>query len=376
MKSRDSKARGPGTIRRASAARSSLIAVALSVSVVAPGLQAATPPRVVRLVYSLGPGAERCPGQEVIEQQVRSRLGYEPFAADATRAVTASIARARKGSRALRARVELREKADKVDGVRAELAAAVAFAISIAIDPLSGTRPPASASAAPVSSATVPPPAPSASTSVTPASSASALLPPPAPPTSASAPAGEASSRPAAPPAPTAVPPAPESRPGVLLQAGVGGFVASGTEPALGGGLLLSLGARLGAGSIGVEGRFQAPASIEVDPGKRVSASLLSALLVPCAHAGPLMVCAIGAIGSLRGSSQGVDEAKKGSSLVAAAGGRVGVEAALPAPLSVRFFGEVLANLSSVTLELNHRPAWSSPSLAAAGGFALVASFW
>ena len=45
-------------------------------------------------------------------------------------------------------------------------------------------------------------------------------------------------------------------------------------------------------------------------------------------------------------------------------------------PLSVRFFGEVLANLSSVTLELNHRPAWSSPSLAAAGGFALVASFW
>lgn len=78
---------------------------------------------------------------------VSVRLGYDPFKPDPQRIVTATITREAGG---LRGRFDLRDRGFNVRGSRvpgtdksdcAELASAMALAISIAIDPLSVTRP-------------------------------------------------------------------------------------------------------------------------------------------------------------------------------------------------------------------------------------------
>lgn len=372
-----------GSPRRALLLRRHLAWVPLSGLIALGGftsrLWAAEPARPsFKLVYQRNPGAERCPTQEQIEQQVRSRLGYDPFSPSAASSVRASLGR---GNQRLRANVELRDEHGKVTGVREldshtgdcdELAASVAFAISIAIDPLSGTRSPATApsashaaSAAPTVSAGPASHAALATSAVPAASTESAL-----PPSSASATS--------APPAVASAPPRPETTTSptrAAVQAYAGGFLAAGAAPGLTGGLALGAGVRWTRASLALEGRFQAPSTIEGAAGQRVSASVLSLSLAPCVHAGVLMACALGSFGVMQGEGTGVDTPRRARSPVADVGGRFGIETPLVAPLSLRVFGEATAHLSNVSLKLNGQTVWNSPALGGGGGLSLVASF-
>jgi len=94
-----------------------------------------------RFTYARGQGAESCPDETTLRAAVVARLGYDPFVLSAERTIIAMVAREH---RTLRANVQIVDETGLVKGVRRleagfdqcrELAAAMALAISIAVDP-------------------------------------------------------------------------------------------------------------------------------------------------------------------------------------------------------------------------------------------------
>lgn len=113
----------------------------------APATTPATPRERVRLVYTPGAFADRCPSVDVVREKVRGHLGYDPFGEPATRVVVLLL----DGADAMpaRARVELLDPQltplgsrviDANDGCD-ELVATAALQMSIALDPLAAPLP-------------------------------------------------------------------------------------------------------------------------------------------------------------------------------------------------------------------------------------------
>lgn len=116
-----------------------------------------------KLVYVRGAGAETCPAEAELRKAVAVRIGYDPFFPVAQKTVVAQLARAPGGYRArvqivgddgtLRGERELATKGDDCG----ELTAAIALAVSVALDDLD-EPPPAAAPAPPPAAAPAPPP--------------------------------------------------------------------------------------------------------------------------------------------------------------------------------------------------------------------------
>jgi hypothetical protein len=343
------------------------------------------PPTTARLEYSRGRGAEACPDEDAVQRAVTARLGYDPFRPDAPRIVTATVRRDRE---ALRGDVDLRDRGGAVKGARhltaaendcAELVAAMALAISIAIDPQSLLRSSPPASPDPPAPPLPPEPPPD------PASPAPATRPGvPAietPPVVASPPvASPPTSRPPplSPPPRASLPieepraPAPSA---LSWRLGLGGLLAAGAAPALSVGGALEVGVRWRALSIAVEGRADAPAGSSAEGGGAVRASLLEVSLVPCFHAGLVVACGLGSLGSLRGVGSGVPLPRDAATLFGAAGLRLGVELPISRALSLAFHGDLAATLTRTTLMLADRPVWTTPLVSGVVGAGVLAHF-
>src|SRR5262249_55117823 len=97
-----------------------------------------------RLVYLRGQGTEACPDERALEDAVAARLGYDPFS---TWAVDTLFVELEKDSTGWNARVKLVTRENVVRGARTLHASAcsaliptLGLTISLAIDPMSGTR--------------------------------------------------------------------------------------------------------------------------------------------------------------------------------------------------------------------------------------------
>src|SRR4051812_30868957 len=151
--------------------------VVLLVVAIVPTVAAASPPRAAQLTYSRGTGAADCPDADVIRAGVAARLGYEPFCDHAQGLVAAAVNRT---GRTLEARIQIGGAGGAVSAERklvsresdcVELASAIELAISIAIDPLAGSRP-----------RPAPPPAPPPAPAAAPAPPSVIVVREPAPP--------------------------------------------------------------------------------------------------------------------------------------------------------------------------------------------------
>jgi hypothetical protein len=330
-----------------------------------PGAPGAAPPdaaHTARLTYVRGSGAEVCPDEEALRGAVARRLGYDPFRSDAPRSVRASVRVAGGG---LHGEVQLGDASGAVMGARHlsaagddcdELVAAMALAISIAIDPnsLSSAPPP------PPPAAPAPPPgslAPPFSARTAPPAGAPDLTAPPLP-------------APLPPPSPPRAPRA-EAPAGWL---GLGGVVAAGTAPRISGGVAVQAGLRWGRLSAALEGRADPPASTSAQ-GRRVSATVLTVGVVPCFHVRVAAVCAVGSAGVLHGAGAGVARPKSETTPYGAMGPRLGVAIPLVPRLSAEVHGDIAFTLTPTTLELDGRGVWTTPAAAAAFGGGLLVHF-
>jgi hypothetical protein len=313
----------------------------------AAGASRATP--TSRLVYSRSVDAGSCPDEQALRHEVAARVGYDPFFPWATRTIVAGITR-REG--AFVATVDLVDDQGLSHGARElrtdrgcdDLLGAMALAIAIAIDPQSLSR-------------VGPPPPP---------------LPPPSPPASDPSPVTTPEQ-----PAPSEHLLAPQpSRASQLEIDGSVGLVASGgLAPNVAAGLSLGAGVRWRMLSLSVEGLIDAPSTTQAEGGGTVTTWLVLADVAPCVHFGSFLACALGQVGSMQASGDGVSEARSTSIPWWAAGGRLGAMVRLSDAMSLRFRTDVVANLDRATLQLNGTEAWQYPLVGASLGFDLVLHF-
>jgi hypothetical protein len=125
--------------------------------------------------------------------------------------------------------------------------------------------------------------------------------------------------------------------------------------------------------SLGIEGRIDAP-SVErrAQGGGWVSSWLVTGGVVPCLLVEPLRICAVGQLGSVQSRS---DVHGGASKVWGAAGVRFGAEAPLARNLALVVQSDLLAIPDPVTLQLNHRDAWTGPRVASSFALDLEVRF-
>lgn len=77
----------------------------------------------------------------------------------------------------------------------------------------------------------------------------------------------------------------------------------------------------------------------------------------------------------MQASSEGVVDPRSRTALWVAAGGRFGVRLAGKDDTGLQLRGDVVGDLSPLTLEVNHWPAWSAPTVAASLGADITVRF-
>jgi hypothetical protein len=284
----------------------------------------ATP--AARLVYVRSPGTESCPDEVAVRAAVAARLGYNPFFRAAPATMTVEVS---KNGDGYRGHIQLIDENGNVRGVRdiaessprcEDIIDTLALTMSLAIDPLSLSRPPP------------------------PVTSADDTRAPPVPP----------------PPSDNLDVQRPIARHEALhLEAGAGASVWSGAAPApnFGGSLFVRTRAR--SWSLALEGRADLPASRVVAEGA-VKTNLAFGSLVPCFHLRYFSGCVVGSFGVLHATSD-VHSPNDAFAFHAAVGPRLGAE--LPVHGSVALWAHVdaLWTLTPEILQIGGVDAYPLP---------------
>ncbi len=255
-----------------------------------------------KLTYVRGPGAERCPDEAALRKAVAARLGFDVFFPWAKRTVVAEIA---KGARGYHARLQVLGEDGVVLGVRsieatsqscAEVAQALALAMSIAVDDFGLDEPPPPRSADPQQESPEPRPPETVPLAV----------------------------------APMALAPTTVARV-VRFAATLSPHLAFGVAPSVAVGLDAGVDARIGERfSLGLELRGDLPASSGAPAGGSVSTAVFAASVVPCARVPFLLsLCAVASVGDFHEAGAGLAQDASGDALYAAVGPRVGLEVPL-----------------------------------------------
>jgi hypothetical protein len=152
----------------------------------------------------------------------------------------------------------------------------------------------------------------------------------------------------------------------VAFAARAGVTASFGSAPRPVGGGTVGVEAHAGRWSLGLEGTVDATASAPATGGGRVSSSLVAGALSFCAEARPVFACAIGEVGWIRASSEGIVDARQASLLWLAAGARFGVEIPIEGQVAFRLRSDVVVDVGPPRLEVNGTRAWSAPLFATA----------
>jgi len=316
-----------------------------------PGVRAEVDPPPAakfRFEYERPDGLDGCPDSDVIESGVSARLGYEPFDQQAKATVRALV---RPSGSELEGRIQMRDESGRLTAERrltsrdrncAELSAAMALTISIAIDPFRG--------------ASLPPPPPPSQPPDVPVSAPSPVVTVVAPPPNAAP-----STLP-----PTALPLRTEFDLG--LTEGVGSAPARSTGVSVAGSL------RRANLSLGLEGRVDLPSTVPALTGE-IRASLLVASLVPCLHLRGIGFCALGTAGAFRAAGQGLVDERQVTIPYFSIGARLRYAFPLGGRWTLLAHADLSAPFGETVLRVGGEPIWRSPSLAGALGLRLGVTF-
>jgi hypothetical protein len=301
-----------------------------------------------RLVYLQGAGTDQCPTEADLRDAVAARLGYDPFTPFSLDTLFTEI---EKDGPKLVARVKLVTQGNQIRGARtltttgpcSDLVASLALTISIAIDPMAGTRE-GLPEGLPPREHTV---------EITEGDTTTTPIEPPPP-------------REERPPPPT---PPPVER--VRFAIGAGLAALAGSSPSPTGGVLLFGTGRLGDASAILEARVDLPSSTSVGTG-RVASWLVAGSILPCGHLRGIFACVKGTLGRLSAEGIDVEQPTQKNALWAEIGGRLGYELGLGASLALRVQGDVAGVLTRYPLRVGERTVFTYPAVAGGVGAALA----
>lgn len=321
--------------------------------------------RAVRLLYVREAGAESCPPEADLRAAVTSRLGYDPFQAEAQHSVLARVAGSEGG---LVGGIHLIDETGLSRGKRelrtegatcGEMARAMALSISIAVDPERAAR---------------------GDTALEPASSAPLLLPPEAEPVAA----------PPATPAPQLQPqPQPQSVRAPLsdrlphsdpqrtrVSVSLAALSTAGIAPGLAFGGALGVQGQRGVWVVGVGARLlRAPPAL-VERATQLEATLAAAELSGCLRGSVFEHCLLGLAGNTWLDPDGVSRPRNASGVFGAVGVRSGFFAKVSRQFGVFAQLEGLAVLSPIRAQVDRSDVWAAPSVAGSLAAGARAHFW
>ncbi len=309
------------------------------------------------LDFDVAADVSGCGDAQSFGESVAAHLGYNPFLASDPSTTKGSVrTRIRSKGSLLVGTVELLDESGKTLGAKSlesarceDLLAAMSFAVGMAIDPSRTLH--AGAATTPATPPVVPAPATK-------------------PPEKSSDDESAANSR---------ANEAPQKKTArdfrVEPQLALGGGV-TGLGPAAGvaGVFYAGAGARYGAASLEIEGRYSSPSSQNVTGGK-VTTSTIGASLVPCAHLGLAFLCAQIFVGALDGQAEGIQNQQGGTTFFSQAGVRAGVSIPLGASFALEPFVDGLVTLTPTTLKFLNVDVWSADAVGLTGGIRLVLHF-
>jgi hypothetical protein len=290
-----------------------------------------------RLVYVRGPGADRCPNEDVVRTSVAARIGYDPFFLAAPTTIFVEVSR--EGDR-FAALVKLIDNQGVERGMRhlathspdcADLIGTLALTISLVIDPVSLATAPIRTDSSAV--APSPPSTPVAPVVVTPVPTGAVPV--------------------LVPIAPATAPEAPRSSPsadGASFFAGVSVLGSLGSALAPTAGAVAFGGARWRWVSLRIEARGDLPASARTPPPAR--SWTVAASAVPCAYWHTAFACAALGVESIQATGDAAAP-RNAETLVAVAGGRLGVEIAATEGFAFAAFAEGLVPLQRPRIEID-----------------------
>ena len=297
------------------------------------------------LQYRIANNLSDCPDEEQLRGAVSARLGYDPFHQEGTRDVAISLTR--KG-KAIEGRFELRDERGRESAKRTltakrcdELVAALALAISIAIDPDRALLPHREhAIQSEPSLPTLAPKSEAPDARQLPAAPLNLALPPPRRPLL--------------------------SR--VHLALGTAGLGQVGNVAAF-----IGAGASLRYGAFGteLEARFLPPSSEKVGAG-RVRTSTMAVAILPCAHFDPVFLCGNFSIGALQGEAEGIEAPDKATTAFAQGGIRVGAAITFAKRLSLEPFVDGLVTLTRTRITFRGQEVWATGIFGIEGGLRLA----
>ncbi len=287
-----------------------------------------------KLVYVRSPGAETCPDEDALRSEVESRLGYKPFRVVADNTLFAEV---RRGAAGFVADVKLIGADGVTRGVRhleshsadcGDIARTMALSMSIALDPLSLTRP----------LGTPPPDEPKELVLVDPIEQP----PPPAP----------------QPQPPPPRQPTPRARWEPSLGLGGGASVGMSPEVAPQLSVFAALRYRFASAEAGFLAQLPSPSS--TSQGGKVSTRLLVAPVGVCAHASLASLCAMSLLGEAHGESVGITSPRSQSLFFAALGPRAGIFLPFGSGVFVRATADLYFPVTPFSLSINGQTVWAS----------------
>jgi hypothetical protein len=301
-----------------------------------------------KLVYVRDPGAEMCPEEEELRAAVAARLGYNPFRVVADNTLFAEV---RRGAPGFVADVKLVGEHGVVRGERhmtsasndcKDIALAMALSMSIALDPLSLTRPPGT------------PPVDDA-----------------APPTDGDGAKPRDGDKSDTPPPRETVPPPPEPerptpRPKKPAPAEVTVDVALGAAMSFGASPDVSFGAQVGIAprykfvSLEVGGLVAVTPSHSTSEGGSIQTNLFAGTIGACANLLYAFLCAKSVLGDMSARSTGVTNPQSQDLFFAAVGPRAGVNAPITRAFDLRLAADALFVATPFSLTVNQHSVYSS----------------
>lgn len=160
------------------------------------------------------------------------------------------------------------------------------------------------------------------------------------------------------------------------LVLGGGAHVALGPAPAAAVGLDVTAELANHRWSIGLEGRYDLPASAPTTDGARSRASLAGLQLVPCMHAQGMWACAVVLVANLHASAARAPEpSMRQDFLFVGLGARLALHLSLPGDFALRVGGQVLGHPVPVELSRGESRLFKSPAVSATLGPAIVRVF-
>jgi hypothetical protein len=359
------------------AMRAALLALlAAALLALAPGAAHADdpPPQVaLRLTYILGPGAENCPPEQVLHDEVARRMGYDPFTADAPDRIVANLNRS---GPLFSGTLELIDSSGKSQwkqsyafrGKKDEDCAAldVAMAIDISIEFIHFSLPSPAAAPNPSPSSESPP--------------AEAPVPPPQPVVQASPPPPQPPAHPSPAPPPRTLS-SPILRP--RFEFGAGPLVAAGIAPGINAGILVHAGLRWPSLSLGLEGRsdFSVSGELNKTPPAVFKIALLGGSFVTCFHWRFAMGCGVVTAGGVHNEAVDIPTAKQTTATDAGyvgIGVRGGAELSLAKlwqPLAIRVHGDALFSALAARTVFRGANIWQTRPMSFSGGLTLLCLF-